>query len=123
MQASVGIEQFKKIKNRIKKIKKRDSLYRKYLYNTGLFLPEKNSEEVLQWFDIVFDSENQKKKVIMSFKKNKIGFREFWDPVNFHEYYINLKCKGKVNRKVTKTGIGCLQTLILQVMKLSIFQK
>ncbi len=105
LQASVGIEQFKKIKNRITKFKKRDSLYRKYLYNTGLFLPKKNSEEVLQWFDIVFDSENQKKKVIMSFKKNKIGFREFWDPVNFHEYYINLKCKGKVNRKVTKTGI------------------
>ena len=60
----------KKMKNRITKFKKRDSLYRKYLFNTGYFFLKKNSEEVLQWFDIIFESENQKKnKVIMSLKK------------------------------------------------------
>ena len=44
LQATVGIQQFKKLRNRLIRIKKRNSLYRKFLKNTNLCIKEYDEE-------------------------------------------------------------------------------
>lgn len=105
LQASVGIKQLEKIETRIKNFKIRDETYRNFLQNFKICLPVKNYDEVLQWFDIIFENEKQKKRVIQSFISKKIGFREFWNPVNFHNVYKKLTCEGNNNIIVSKLGI------------------
>tara|TARA_X000000950_G_scaffold111991_1_gene141019 strand:- start:12104 stop:13201 length:1098 start_codon:yes stop_codon:yes gene_type:complete len=114
LQASIGIKQLEKIEIRIKNFKKRDYLYRKFLGKTNLCLPELNPNEVLQWFDIIFENENQKKSVIYEFKKKKIGFREFWNPVNHHNFYKKLNCEGNNNIKISKLGIWLPSNFAIQ---------
>lgn len=102
LQASVGIAQFKKLKSRIKNFHKRDLTYRKYLRGLEeIKIPPKRPGEVLQWFDVFVLK--KKAGLIRHLKKNKIGFRQFWYPVNFNKPYKcynirNLKNSYEVSR-------------------------
>ena len=74
IQACVGIEQFKRLKNRIKKFNLRDNFYNEYLKNIDeVKIPSKRDEEVLQWYDILIKS--KKKKVVKTFGKKKYRFQ------------------------------------------------
>ena len=54
LQASVGIEQFYKLKKRIYNFKLRDLHYSKNLKGIDdIIIPQKRKDEVLQWFDVL----------------------------------------------------------------------
>ena len=105
LQASVGISQFDKLNKRIKNFHLRDKMYTKYLEHIKeIIIPEKKSGEVLQWFDILV---LKKRNGLIEFlKNNKIGFRQFWYPVNYNKpYKSNLKKKFKNSYNISNQGI------------------
>ena len=105
LQATVGIQQFKKLRNRLIRIKKRNSLYRKFLKNTNLCIKEYDEGEILQWFDIIIKNKKLKEQIKKKFESLNIGYREFWNPVNSHNLYKKIKCFGNNSYEISKFGI------------------
>ncbi len=86
LQATIGIEQFKKLKKRIKLFHERDKNYFNNLKNINeIQIPPKKEGEVLQWFDIIV--KKNKRALLKFMKKNHIGYREFWEPLNSQKAY------------------------------------
>ncbi len=113
LQACVGIEQFKKLRMRIKNFEKRDYYYTKNLKDIGeITLPFKKKGEVLQWFDILI---KKKKKELLNFLKVKrIGYREFWYPINFQKPYKG-KSKNFINTyEVSREGLWLPSNFLLK---------
>ena len=89
LQAAVGLAQFTKLAERLKKMKKRDEYYLKELIDTdrvalGDFTSQK--DEVRQWFDCRIENNAYTKQ---KFNKLGIGFRSFWYPLNTQKPYLN----------------------------------
>ena len=105
LQATVGLQQFKKLRNRLIKIKRRNSLYRKFLNNTDLCIKEQDEGEILQWFDILVKNKKLKEKIKKKFKSLNIGYREFWNPVNSNNLYKKVKCIGNNSYDISNFGI------------------
>lgn len=102
LQAAVGLAQLKKLSSRLKKFKRRDFLYKKYLSNNQkIILPKTYDGEVLQWFDILIPN---KQKVVKYLKEKNIDVRSFWFPINKQKTYKS-KEKFSISDKVSAYGL------------------
>ena len=103
LQASVGIEQFYKLKKRIYNFKLRDLHYSKNLKGIDdIIIPQKRKDEVLQWFDVLI--KKKKKELLKFLKRKKIGYREFWYPITSQKpYEKNISFKNTF--KISKEGL------------------
>ena len=102
LQAAVGLAQLKKLSSRLKKFKRRDFLYKKYLSNNQqVILPKTYDDEVLQWFDILIPN---KQKVVKYLRQKNIDVRSFWFPINKQKTYKS-KEKFSISDKVSAYGL------------------
>lgn len=104
LQATVGLEQFSKLKKRLNFFKKRDAKYYSLLKEIKhIEIPPKSKGEVLQWFDILVKF--KKKPLLDHLHKNKIGFREFWFPLSIQNPYKTRKFNLENSFLISKRGL------------------
>lgn len=88
LQAAVGIAQFKKLPSRIKRRLEMHKLYGELLSGVGEFIPTETSRGVVPWYDdILFQSTEERARVMQNLKKNQIGAREFYRPLHTQPAY------------------------------------
>ena len=86
MQAIIGIEQMKKLPNRVQRKKEMGELYRRGLSDiTGVELIPTNLDETAPWF---FDILCERREELRAFlQENKIGSRPFYPPLHAEPAY------------------------------------
>lgn len=88
LQSAVGIAQFKKLGYRIKRRLEMQKLYEDLLSDLVEFFPTDISKGVVPWYhDVLFQSTDERTKVLSYLKQNKIRSREFYRPLHTQPVY------------------------------------
>lgn len=103
IQAVIGIEQMKKLPERVARKKELGMLYEKLLTGiNGIELIETEYENTVPWF---FDILCQKRETLIEFlKENKIGTRPFYPPLHSEPAY-GYKGRFEITEEISKKGL------------------
>jgi dTDP-4-amino-4,6-dideoxygalactose transaminase len=102
LQASLCLSQMKKIKKRIFRLKRNYKLYLKNLKNithTQIIKTNVDNGNVPLW---VYCISEKKKEIISLFKKNNIGYRDYWLPISSQNGYKTKKIFNVSENQVNK---------------------
>ena len=91
LQASVCLSQMGKLKKRISRLLRNYKLYNQYLKNvshTKIIHTDILNGNIPLWVDCYT---TKKKKLLAEFRKNKIGYRDYWTPISSQRGFINKK--------------------------------
>jgi perosamine synthetase len=104
LQAATGLAQLDAIDARIDTARKRDALYQEYLGNLpGVRLGAMLEEgEVRLWADALFE---QRAAVEVALASVRIGFRNFWHPVNVQRPYADQRGPFPIAEHVSRHGL------------------